>query len=161
MRLQAGKKTIALLLLSLAISSLLHLAEAGEFRNSNGADVLSVEGIGYPPIKAQSVTQAHLMARRAAIIEAYRNALTATGAQEYDDNVLYSGLSGFVKGLTVLKEEYLKDGGVRVIVSVPVKNITVFAKPPYEKNMGAVSGPLSITLDAWYKIIRDLVTIEK
>lgn len=145
----------------MTILSLLCSAEAGEFRNSNSADVLRVEGIGYPPIKAQSIAQAHLMARRAAIINAYRNALTATAVQEHDDNVFYSGLSGFVKGLIVLKEEYLKDGGVRVVVSVPVKNITVSAKSVYEETGDAVSGPLSVTLDAWYKVIRELVTIEK
>lgn len=161
MRPQSGIKTITLFLLSMTILSLLCSAEAGEFRNSNSADVLRVEGIGYPPIKAQSIAQAHLMARRAAIINAYRNALTATAVQEHDDNVFYSGLSGFVKGLIVLKEEYLKDGGVRVVVSVPVKNITVSAKSVYEETGDAVSGPLSVTLDAWYKVIRELVTIEK
>lgn len=150
-----------LLMLSLAMSPFLHSAEAGESRNSNGLDVLTIEGIGYPPIKAQSEAQAHLMAKRAAIMAAYKNTLAATGSREYEDDALYSGLSGFVKDFKVIKEEYLKDGGVKILISVPVKSIRVPSKTAYTKSTAAILGPLSVTLDEWYKIIRDLVRIEK
>jgi len=140
------------------------LTEGRGNQETKDNDTLIVQGIGYPPIKAKSMAQAHLMAKRAAIIDAYRNALAETGIQNYSENTLYAGLSGFVSGLTVLETEYLEDGGIRILARVPVKNITVSSntvksipKNPRE----TLLGPLRVTLNEWYRIIKKLITIEK
>lgn len=119
--------------------------------------------MGYPPIKASSMAQAHLMAKRAAIIDAYRNALASAGIENYSENTLYTGLSGFVKGLTILEEEYLEDGGIRILARVPAENIDLSyntvtkSKKPEETWFG----PLRVTLKEWFNIIKKLVKIEK
>lgn len=141
-------------------------AQAENNWENNKEATFTVEGHGYPPIKASSVAQAHLMAKRAAIIDAYRNALASEGIQGYGEDIFYSGLSGFVRGLTIIEQEYLKDGGIRILVKVPAKNITVIPdsaskKTITEKPEDTHTGPLSVTVQEWYRIIKNLVRVEK
>ncbi len=127
-------------------------------------DALIIYGVGYPPIKAQSLAQAHLMAKRAAIVDAYRNALAMAGAQNYTDEELYKGLSGFVKGLKILDEEYLEDGGIRITAPVARENVTVASVvigSASKIQRKKVPGPIRVTLEEWYKILKNLVTTEK
>lgn len=131
---------------------------------------LLIHGLGYPPIKAQSTAQARLMAKRAATIDAYRNALVKAGFSEYNEESFYSGISGFVSGMTVLNEEYLKDGGIRLTALIQVKDVTVTSssaaaskaaasKKPVE--MERSTGPSAVELNEWYKLIEKIVIIEK
>jgi hypothetical protein len=152
---------ISVLLIALAI---VFSAEAGSDKKDSSDETFTIQGIGYPPIKAQNVAQAHLMAKRAAIIDAYRNALAAAGIQNYNDDTLYAGLSGFVSGLTILEEEYLEDGGIRILAQVPVENIAVSANIIHsapKKSKETWLGPLRVTLAEWYRIIKKLVRIEQ
>jgi hypothetical protein len=141
--------TSALLILFLALPSLLSATEDRETGNST----LEVSGIGYPPIKAQNVAQARLMARRAAVLDAYRNALAGSGTANGDEKTYYSGLSGFVKGLVIDKEEYLEDGGVRIRGTVPAGNIAVSSGTTGKGTTEKGGTPSQIPLDEWYKII--------
>lgn len=142
-------------------SAFLLSAEAGSDEKSS--PVLVVHGVGYPPIKAQSLAHAHLMAKRAAIIDAYRNALAETGAVKVDDDTLYTGISGFVKDITILDEEYLGDGGIRITAKVPLKSINVSSAgigKTSKEQMWTGKEPVKITLEIWYKIIEESVRIE-
>lgn len=129
-------------------------------------EMVSVQGIGYPPIRAESPAQAHLMAKRAAIVNAYRNALSAKTASGNGGDVTYQELSGFVSGLTIVEEEYLKDGGIRITAKVPKKNIAVSSGRRTEvgtegRRAERSGGPERVSLDEWYKIIDNLVRIDK
>ncbi len=127
----------------------------------SASDLMSVQGTGYPPIKAESAAQAHLMARRAAVVNAYRNALAGSPSGSSNE-VTYQELSGFVSGLTVVEEEYLKDGGIRITAKVPKRNIVVSAgRAAAVRKAEQSGGPESVSLDEWYKIIKDLVKIDK
>lgn len=134
--------------------------EAGTGRDDNG-DTMMVSGLGYPPIKAENPAQARLMARRAAILDAYRNALSRAGGPGADENSFYTGLSGFVKGMTIEREEYLEDGGVRIIARVPKGNAALFqgAKDKLGPARPA-AGPSSVSLEQWYKIIERSVKFD-
>jgi len=151
----ANRKAVTILVLLFLIAPAALLSGQRE-----KGDAFVVSGIGYPPIKAQSPAQARLMARRAAIIDAYRNALALAGSTEHDEYNLYTGLSGFVKGMTVIEEEYLGDGGIRIVARVSSGDIVV-------KSKGAIgriekeTGPSRVTLDEWYRIIEQFVKIEK
>lgn len=132
------------------------------FADATADEMISVQGVGYPPIRAESPAQAHLMAKRAAVVNAYRNALSPTRPSGNGSDVTYQELSGFVSGLTVVKEEYLKDGGIRITAKVPKKNIAVSSGLRTEvRGTKEGSGPERVSLDEWYKIINELVRIDK
>lgn len=125
-------------------------------------DLISVQGTGYPPIKAESAAQARLMAKRAAVVNAYRNALSANTTSGNGSDITYQELSGFVSGLTIVEEEYLKDGGIRITAKVPKKNIVVSSGRTADvRETQRSGGPESVTVDEWYRIIDKLVRIDK
>jgi hypothetical protein len=152
--------TPVLLLFFLVVPGLIFSAEVGDSRNHADHDTLVVSGIGYPPIKAQSAAQAHLMARRAAILDAYRNALASPGSGNSDEQTYYTGLSGFVKGMVIEKEEYLGDGGLRILARVPARNITVSSKATRGNPDRQNQRPSPVPLNEWYKIIERSVRFE-
>lgn len=145
----------------LVLSSLLLSAEFGSGQDRADNDTFVVSGIGYPPIKADNAAQARLMARRAAIVDAYRNALAGAGSSNNDEQTFYTGLSGFVRGLTIVREEYLEDGGVRILAKVSGRNAAVTSRAPREgvaeKGRG---GPSAVPLNEWYRIIERSVRFE-
>lgn len=132
---------------------------------STDSDSIIVSGIGYPPIKAQSKAQALLMAKRAAILDAYRNALRVVFGEvsETYDKTFYENLSGFVKGMKIIGEDYLGDGGVRIKAIISLNDITIFQKG--KPVIGAFSekqgSPEKVTVEEWYRIISGMVRIEK
>ncbi len=133
---------------------------AGIGRDDNG-DTMLVSGLGYPPIKAENPAQARLMARRAAILDAYRNALSRAGGPGADENSFYTGLSGFVKGMTIEREEYLEDGGVRITARVLKGNAALFHGTEVKTGSARpAAGPSSVSLEQWYKIIERSVRFE-
>lgn len=133
-------------------------AESGHFSDN---DTLTVSGLGYPPIRAENAAQARLMARRAAVLDAYRNAMAGAGGPNADENTFYTGLSGFVKGMIVEREEYLEDGGVRLFAKVPRKNIAVSQKATRRGGAETLKGePSPVPLEQWYRIIERSVRFE-
>lgn len=157
------KKTVIICVAYLIISpSLLAFAGNADERNNGIHGTLIVEGVGYPPIKAENVVQARLMARRAAILDAYRNALARKGASGYENDFRYSDLDGFVKGMTIIDEEYLADGGIRITAQIPSEKVILFSSGSAAGKQGKEGmGPRRITLDEWYRIIKKLVIIEE
>jgi len=132
---------------------------------SANSDSVIVSGIGYPPIRAQSEAQALLMAKRAAILDAYRNALRIVSGEvsETYDKTFYENLSGFVKDMKIISEDYLGDGGVRIKAIVFLKDLTIFHKDkvvtrPLSENQRS---PEKVTVEEWYRIISGMVRIEK
>ena len=148
---------VVLFLFILIVSAFIFLSEAGSAQDN---DALTVHGIGYPPIKAYSAAQARLMARRAAIVDAYRNALLSAGHKNHDEDNLYTGISGFVKDMAVIEEEYLNDGGVRIIAKIPFKSIAAYSKAVTKRTAEKSQGPSRVSIDEWYEIIKPLVKIE-
>ncbi|MEW6417302.1 MAG: hypothetical protein AB1480_04185 [Nitrospirota bacterium] len=129
------------------------------------SDSIIVSGIGYPPIRAQSKAQALLMAKRAAVLDAYRNALRVVSGEvsETYDKTFYENLSGFVKGMKIISEDYLDDGGVRIEAIISSKDPSIFQKGKYvtgafSENQGS---PEKVTVEEWYRIISGMVRIEK
>jgi hypothetical protein len=131
---------------------------------------LNVYGIGYPPVKAQNKAQALLMAKRAALLDAYGRALSIqsedrTGLYEED---FYRGLSGFIKGLRIVREEYLNDGGVEIEAAASLKDVIVygkgekvdFKKERAETGPARIKGPSRIPIEEWYKIIEKMIRFD-
>lgn len=135
------------------------------------ADRVIVHGTGYPPIRAHSRSHAYIMAKRAAVLDAYRNAVKASlsgnGGSGAYDRLYYENLSGFVKGMEIISEEYLSDGGVRIRASVHITDAALqkqtdrtgngFREPYAERR----DGPEKVSIDKWYEIISGTVKFEK
>lgn len=155
------KTTIGICLLTiLIVPTLIFSEEARSNHSYSGDDAFVVSGIGYPPIKAENSAQARLMARRAAILDAYRNALSGTESPHGDEQVFYNGLSGFVKGMTIEREEYLEDGSVRIVVRIPARGVTVSPKTTEKGVAEKSTGPSAVPLNEWYRIIERSVKYE-
>lgn len=122
-------------------------------------EMTTVQGLGYPPIKAENAAQAHLMAKRAAVVDAYRNSLAGKASQGQRSDIQYQELSGFVSGMTIVREEYLKDGGIRITARVPINNILPSAGSEMRRS-DPRRGTQAVTLDEWYSIINKLVRFE-
>lgn len=148
--------SLAFLLVMMADPALLYSTEG----RSNQDNALAVQGLGYPPIKTQSAAQARMMAKRAAIIDAYRNALLSGGGANYNEDNFYVGISGFVKDMTITEEEYLNDGGMRITIKVPLKSIAVTSGTAYKKPQENRPGLSKVSLNEWYRIIESMVRFE-
>ncbi len=122
-----------------------------------------VQGIGYPPVKAKSKTQALLMARRAALLDAYRNTVGGQeeGREAFPERDAYQGFSAFVRGIELVDEALLADGGVQVTVRVSSGNLreVTSSKGPGRKPE-AYAGPRRISEKEWYGIIERMVRFE-
>jgi hypothetical protein len=174
---------IRLLIITFFLLAILPLVLAkGVSAQEDSRDTLVITGKGYPPIRAENPAQARLMAKRAAVVDAYRNAVAAKSGKTYKGDIEYSQLEGFVKGMTVMSEEYLKDGGMRITAKVPTENVMVTSHsivsegqlekddtvvtgkstgaimptPPREPQEPA-AGTAQVSVSEWYRIIEKYV----
>lgn len=104
------------------------IEQIGTHGNINwSAGYIEAVGIGTPPERFIGRPQARPMALRAAQIDAYRNLLETTKGVRVDSattvsdftvvsDVINTQVDGIVKNANVVKQEYLSDGTVEVIV---------------------------------------------
>lgn len=95
------------------------------------ANIVRAVGSGAPSPDAPNVAVARLGAERAAKLDAMRNLLETVKGVRIDSqtsvvnfttqsDVINSRVEGTVKGARVVKTKYLSDGGVEVIIEVPI-----------------------------------------
>lgn len=95
------------------------------------ANIIRAVGSGAPSPEAPNVAVARLGAERAAKLDAMRNMLETVKGVRIDsqttvvnfttqNDVISSKVEGFVKGARVIKTRYLSDGGVEVVIEVPI-----------------------------------------
>ncbi len=142
------------------------LAVPGGASRADAAKI-HVEGTGYPPVRARSKPQALLLAKRAAVLDAYRNAVRERGdGGRVPDVAFDERFVAFVRGMTILREEYLADGGVRIEAVVPAEGVLPLGPKqraaPSDKRRGPAArpGPQAVTLEEWYRLIEGMVAFE-
>ena len=127
-----GMLTVALGLLVLPTASAMAAT-------TNGVDwdqaVITVEGTGVPPATAYNSVQARMMARRAAIVDAYRqlaeqikgvnvDATTTVQNMMVTNDTITTKVSALVQGARIVEEKVLPEGGYSVKMQVPVFGVT-------------------------------------
>lgn len=105
-------------------------------------------GIGAPPALAANMAQARAMAERAAFVVAIRNLLETVKGVQVDSetvienfmtksDVIRTKVDGIVRGARVVKKQYMSDGSVEMLVSMPMKGALMNAFVP--DNFGRIS----------------------
>lgn len=96
---------------------------------------ITVTGSGAPSLKAANVAVARLGAERAAKLDAFRNILEAVKGVKVSGNDTAGSLmasspqtkskvEGVIRNFKVLDTKYYSDGGVDLVVSVPLSGVT-------------------------------------
>jgi hypothetical protein len=112
--------------------------------------VVYATGIGAPPPSAVNPAQSRAMALRAAQVVAYRNLLEIVKGVRVDSetvvenfmtksDIIKTRVDGIVKGAMIVKTQYLSDGSVEVLVSMPMKGALLDAVVP--ENFGSAALP--------------------
>jgi len=91
--------------------------------------IIEAVGIGIPPANTVSVGQSRALAKRAAIVDAYRNLAESIQGVQVDAETTMSNLaissdvvktkvSGLIKGARVIREQALPDGSYQVVMNI-------------------------------------------
>lgn len=91
--------------------------------------VIEAVGTGLPPANARSAAQATALARRAAIVDAYRNltesiqgvqvdAETTMKNLEISSDIVQTKVSGLIKGAKILRQQAMPDGSYQVVMRI-------------------------------------------
>jgi hypothetical protein len=118
---------VSLLILSFTLTT--QAQDIGTVNWQGANSTIEANGYGLPPQNASSAAQAKLLARRAAIVDAYRNLLELTQTISVDanttmknlmiaDDTIRTKVSGVIQGAKVTNEQYNSDGSYQVTISV-------------------------------------------
>ena len=102
------------------------------------ANVIRATGGGVAPANARSIAQARMMARRAAITDAYRQLAEYVGGVNVDaettvdmaavqSDVVKTRVNATVRGARIVAERQTSDGGYEVTVEVPMFGVSSLA----------------------------------
>ena len=98
-------------------------------------ETLTVEGHGKARADEKNIGQARILAKRAALMDGYRNLAKATGQVQITakDTLSEEKIDVLIKGATILSETYDANGNCTVVLSVPIYGVTnSFAKAALE-----------------------------
>ena len=123
--------------LSLLIFSMTTAFASGEKVDWN-KNVIRATGGGVAPAGARNAAQARMMARRAAIVNAYRQLAESAGGVNIDaettvdmasvsSDVVKTKVQAVVRGARIVSEKATSDGGYEVTVEVPLYGVSSLA----------------------------------
>lgn len=129
------KVRITRMLSVLTMAALLVIASAASVFASDGPDwssgTITVEGTGVAPTTAMSGIQARMLARRAAVVDAYRQMAEIIKGVNVDSDttvenmmvtsdVTKTHVSALIRGAKIISEKALDDGGYMVTMEIPM-----------------------------------------
>lgn len=121
--------SLAFALISICLFILGASAQAGQGNIDWDNEVITATGFGAMPSNSLNIGQAKLLARRAAMVDAYRNLVEAingvqvsaeTTVKNYvtENDLVKSQISGFIQGAKIVNEQMNTDGTYMVVMSV-------------------------------------------
>ena len=136
----AAAALVSVLVLSVATV----FAAAGDSNVDWNSNVIRATGGGVAPGNARSQSQARLMARRAAVIDAYRQLAEYAGGVNIDaettvdmaavtSDVIKSKVSATIRGARIVSEGATGDGGYEVTMEVPLFGVSSLASAVMER----------------------------
>lgn len=126
----------------IAVLSLLIFSMTTAFASGENVDwnknVIRATGSGVAPAGARNAAQAKMMARRAAIVDAYRQLAESAGGVNIDaettvdmasvsSDVIKTKVQAVVRGARIVSEKATADGGYEVTVEVPLYGVSSLA----------------------------------
>lgn len=134
----------AVLVSVLVFSMTAALAAASNNAVDWNSSVIRATGGGAAPYHARSQSQARLMARRAAIVDAYRQLAEYAGGVNIDaettvdmaavtSDVIKSRVSATIRGAKIVAEGVTSDGGYEVTMEVPLFGVSSLASAVMER----------------------------
>ena len=123
---------LATMVAVLMLSSLSAFAAEGvDWGNGN----ITVTGEGVAPVNARSAAQARMMARRAAVVDAYRQLAETVKGVNVDsettiqnmmvvDDITKTKVSAFIQGARILSEQVIPGGGYEVTMTVSMFGVS-------------------------------------
>lgn len=153
------KKSKALLMTVLIACIMALLATsvfAEEGRVNWEQNAVVVKGMGVAPVNATSAAQARMLARRAAVVDGYRQLAEAVKGVNVDSqttvqnmmitsDVVNTRVAAFIQGARIISEQVLPDGGYEVTMSVSmfgVSNSLAEIVMPHSEKMEAFPAPV-------------------
>ena len=99
------------------------------------ASVITVEGMGIPPANAYNAVQARMLARRAAMVDAYRQIAEAVKGVNVDSETTVENMmilsdrtttrvNALVQGARIVDEHVIPEGGYAVKMQVPLFGVS-------------------------------------
>lgn len=124
-----------------------------------GKGVVVVTGSGAPSLKASNAAVARLGAERAAKMSALRNALEAIkgvrvsgekvlGDMMAGDGAVSAKVQGVVRGFKVLDTKYYSDGGIDLVVEVPLSGVVAAVSDPKTTKPAPKTEKTGVIIDA-------------
>lgn len=118
---------------------------------------VAATGIGAPPANAVNPAQSRAMALRAAQVVAYRNLLEIVKGVRVDSetvvenfmtksDIIRTRVDGIVKGARIVKTQYMSDGAVEVLVTMPLAGALMDAVVPVSFGARSVTPPPAYSL---------------
>lgn len=163
---------MAMLIMAMTISS----AFAAESQVDWSSNVITAVGNGIAPQNAINAAQARFMARRAAVVEAYRNlaemvkGVNITGESTVANGLLMndnasSKVSAFIQGARIVSERMTPDGGYEVTMQAPLFGISnslaqaVMPKPAVKESFPTPSVQVNVNVGGTQTIGTPSVTM--
>ena len=145
-------KRLMTIVLSLCLLVMSSVAMAASLGTDIGSGDITVHGFGVMPPNAVNPAQARMMARRAAVADAYRQLAEAVQGVNVDANTTVQNMmvvndtintkvSALVRGARIVGENMVPDGGYEVVVTLPVYGANGVASAVLQPNTAIEAFP--------------------
>ena len=145
-------KKLTSLLLTFVLATFLMIGTAFAATDYNQNGYIEVTGYGTAPAVSRSAAQARMMARRAAVVDAYRNAAEEIQGVQVDsettvemmattNDTIKTKVSGLVRNASIVSEKVVEGNGYEVTMRIPMFGVSSVASAVIPRETAKESFP--------------------